>query len=122
MVTNVRIQKPQSRNLSAKMGLEKTFADGFRDWEFWLSLFSHIKIHNTATSNSNLGRSLSCWRLIWVLKKTWITIRLVINNFMNIDFIDKVGGFFSSFFFISVPSLNMEIDFDHLCCGLPLEI
>ena len=37
IATNVRIQKPQSRNPSVKMGLGITFTDGFRDWEFWLS-------------------------------------------------------------------------------------
>ena len=37
-----------------------------------------------------------------MLNKTWITIRLAINSFMNIDFINRVGVFFSLFF--NVPS------------------
>ena len=36
MATNLMIQKPQSWNLSAKMGSGKSFAVGLRDWEFWI--------------------------------------------------------------------------------------
>ena len=96
MTTNLRIPKPLSRNPSAKMGLGKTFADGFRDWEIFAFIiqphqkphYSHIKLkfgEKFVLLETDLGAEQN-------MDYYQVGDKLF---YENIDFVDRVGGFFS---------------------------